>query len=178
MRTHLRRLVLATALLGVASAHTAAADTATVAVAANFKTPIEALQRAFERGGAHKLSLVAGSTGQLYAQITNGAPFDAMLAADQETVAKLVADGRGDGATRFTYAVGALVLFTREPQKFAPLNLDVLRRKDFRWLAIANPDLYLNLGDMIQGTKTQTEVAEATQAQFAELAKAMGAPGF
>jgi len=141
MRTHLRRLVLATALLGVASAHTAAADTATVAVAANFKTPIEALQRAFERGGAHKLSLVAGSTGQLYAQITNGAPFDAMLAADQETVAKLVADGRGDGATRFTYAVGALVLFTREPQKFAPLNLDVLRRKDFRWLAIANPDL-------------------------------------
>lgn len=45
-------------------------------------------------------------------------------------------------------------------------------------LAIANPDLYLNLGDMIQGTKTQTEVAEATQAQFAQLAKAMGAPGF
>lgn len=45
-------------------------------------------------------------------------------------------------------------------------------------LAVANPDLYLNLGDMIQGTKTPAEVAEATQAQFAQLAKAIGAPGF
>ncbi|HEY1095328.1 MAG TPA: ABC transporter substrate-binding protein [Glycomyces sp.] len=45
-------------------------------------------------------------------------------------------------------------------------------------LAIANPDLYLNLADMIQGTKTPAEVAEATQAQFAELAKAQGAEGF
>ncbi|MDF2992011.1 MAG: ABC-type sugar transport system, periplasmic component [Microbacterium sp.] len=45
-------------------------------------------------------------------------------------------------------------------------------------LAVANPDLYLNLGDMIQGTKTSAQVAEATQAQFAELAKAIGAPGF
>ena len=45
-------------------------------------------------------------------------------------------------------------------------------------LAVANPDLYLNLGDMIQGTKTPTQVAEATQKQFAELAKAIGAPGF
>ncbi|MFF2371207.1 ABC transporter substrate-binding protein [Agromyces sp. NPDC058110] len=45
-------------------------------------------------------------------------------------------------------------------------------------LAIANPDLYLNLGDMIQGTMTPAEVGEATQKQFAELAKAIGATGF
>ena len=141
MRTRFRLLVLAAALLGVASTQPAAADSATVAVAANFLTPLEALQRTFERDGAHKLSLVPASTGQLYAQITNGAPFDVLLSADQETVAKLVADGRADGATRFTYAVGTLVLFTRDPAKFAPLNLDTLRRKDFRWLAIANPDL-------------------------------------
>jgi len=141
MRIHPRLLILAAALLGVASAQTAAADSATVAVAANFLTPLQALQRAFEKDGIHKLSLVSGSTGQLYAQITNGAPLDVLLSADQETVAKLVSDGRGDGATRFTYAVGTLVLFTRDARKFAPLNLDVLRRKDFRWLAIANPDL-------------------------------------
>ncbi len=133
--------ILAAALLGLASAGASAADSATVAVAANFLSPLEALQRAFEQDGAHKLSLVSASTGQLYAQITNGAPFDVMLSADQETVEKLVADGRGDGATRFTYAVGALALFTRDAQKFAPLNLDALRRRDFRWLAIANPDL-------------------------------------
>ena len=141
MKIYSRLLVLAAALLGVAAAQTAAAESATVAVAANFQTPLEALQRAFEQGGAHKLSLVSASTGQLYAQITNGAPFDVLLSADQETVAKLVAEGRGDGATRFTYAVGSLVLFTRDPAKFAPLNLETLRRQDFRWLAIANPDL-------------------------------------
>ena len=45
-------------------------------------------------------------------------------------------------------------------------------------LAIANPDLYIFLADMIQGTKTTVEVAEATQSQFAELAKAQGAEGF
>lgn len=141
MKRHSRALVLAAALLSVVSARAPAADSATVAVAANFLTPLEALQRAFEQDGAHKLSLVSASTGQLYAQITNGAPFDILLSADQETVAKLVTHGRGDGATRFTYAVGTLVLFTRDPAKFAPLNLDTLRRQDFRWLAIANPDL-------------------------------------
>ncbi len=141
MRPRSRFLLLAAALLGAASAHTAAAGAATVAVAANFLSPLQALQRVFEQSGAHELSLVAASTGQLYAQITNGAPFDVLLAADQETVAKLVAGGRADGTTRFTYAVGSLVLFTRDTTKFAPLALDTLRRPDFRWLAIANPEL-------------------------------------
>jgi molybdate transport system substrate-binding protein len=133
--------MLAAALLGFASARALAAGSATVAVAANFRTPLEALQRAFEHDSAHKLALVSGSTGQLYAQITNGAPFDVLLSADQETVAKLVGDGRADGSTRFAYALGTLVLFTRNPKTFAPLSLDTLRRRDFRWLAIANPEL-------------------------------------
>ena len=137
----LRSFLLVIALLGVVSAGTAGAESATVAVAANFLTPLEALQRAFEQDGKHKLALVSGSTGQLYAQIANGAPFDVLLSADQETVAKLVAEGRGDTRERFTYAVGTLVLFTRDKAKFAPLSLDTLRRNDFRWLAIANPDL-------------------------------------
>jgi raffinose/stachyose/melibiose transport system substrate-binding protein len=45
-------------------------------------------------------------------------------------------------------------------------------------LAVANPDLYLNLADMIQGTKTPQQVAQETQTQFAQLAKAQGAAGF
>jgi len=141
MGSRSRALILTAALLGAAAAQTAAAGSAIVAVAANFLAPLEALQRAFEQDGVHELALVSGSTGQLYAQITNGAPFDLMLSADQETVGKLVADGRGDGATRFTYAVGALALFTRDTAKLAPLGLDTLRRTDFRWLAIANPEL-------------------------------------
>jgi molybdate transport system substrate-binding protein len=141
MGTSFRSLLPALAALLLATARVAAADSATVAVAANFLTPLETLQRQFERDGTHELALVSGSTGQLYAQITNGAPFDVLLSADQETVAKLVADGRGDPSQRFTYAIGTLVLFTRDKAKFAPLGLDSLRRTDFRWLAIANPDL-------------------------------------
>ena len=133
--------LLLAALLGLAAASPAVADTATVAVAANFLAPLQALQEPFEQSGHHELAIVSGSTGQLYAQITNGAPFDVLLAADQETVAKLVAEGLADGDTRFTYAVGTLVLFTRDREKFAPLTLDSLRREDFRWLAIANPKL-------------------------------------
>jgi molybdate transport system substrate-binding protein len=129
------------ALLGLVAAPQALADTATIAVAANFLAPLQALEGAFEQGRHHDLALVSGSTGQLYAQITNGAPFDVLLAADQDTVAKLVAEGLADGGTRFTYAVGTLVLFTRDAAKFAPLTLDTLRRDDFRWLAIANPEL-------------------------------------
>src|SRR5512143_1154689 len=105
-----RRLLSGIVLAGLVLAHTAPAEQATVAVAANFLTPLQALQRTFEHGDGHTLALVAGSTGQLYAQIANGAPFDVLLAADQETVAKLVTAGLGDGRTRFTYAVGTLVL--------------------------------------------------------------------
>jgi molybdate transport system substrate-binding protein len=141
MASILRRLLIVAALGGSVAPRFAAADAATVAVAANFLPALETLQREFERGGTHTLALVPGSTGQLYAQITNAAPFDVLLAADQESVARLVADGRADGSTRFTYAVGTLVLFTRDAAKFAPLTLDSLRRTDFRWLAIANPSL-------------------------------------
>lgn len=136
-----RLLIVAVALAGVGGVRAAVAESATIAVAANFQMPLEALQRAFEKAGTHKLSLVSGSTGQLYAQIVNGAPFDALLSADQETVAKLVTAGRADPSARFTYALGTLALFAREPARFAPLSLDTLRRKDYRWLAIANPDL-------------------------------------
>jgi len=117
------------------------AETATIAVASNFAAPFEALAKQFEAAGPHRLTMVSGSTGQLYAQIVNGAPFDALLAADQTYTARLAAEGRGVAASRFTYAVGRLALFTREPERFAPLGTATLARRDFRWLAIANPDL-------------------------------------
>jgi molybdate transport system substrate-binding protein len=133
--------LFAAALLAACVAAPAAADTATIAVAANFAAPAEALERVFERQTAHRLTFTSGSTGQLYAQITNGAPFDALLAADREHVDRLVAAGLGDESLRFTYAVGKLALWTRASEKFAPLDLKSLARTDYRWLAIANPDV-------------------------------------
>jgi molybdate transport system substrate-binding protein len=117
------------------------AETATVAVAANFLAPLETLAELFEAETGHELVLVSGATGQLYAQIVNGAPFDVLLSADSETPTRLVDEGRADASTQFTYALGKLVLFTRAVDKFAPLDLEVLERNDFRWLAIANPEL-------------------------------------
>ena len=131
----------ALAALLLAGAGRAAAETATIAVASNFAAPFEALVRQFEAAGPHRLTTVTGSTGQLYAQIANGAPFDALLAADQSYTARLADEGRGVASSRFTYAVGKLALFTREPERFAPLDTATLARSDFRWLAIANPEL-------------------------------------
>lgn len=126
-------------LVLIASAMTARAETATVAVAANFLTTLESLQRTFEHAAEHDLVLVAGSTGQLYAQIVNGAPFDVLLSADEEHPRRLVA-AKLTAAAPSTYAVGKLALFTCDAN-FAPLTLETLRRSDYRWLAIANPEL-------------------------------------
>jgi molybdate transport system substrate-binding protein len=117
------------------------AESATIAVAANFVRPLEALQRVFEQRGEHSLTIVSGSTGQLYAQIANAAPFDVLLSADTEHPDMLIAAGVADGTQRFTYAIGKLALFTRDVEKFAPLDLHALSRTDYRWLAIANPEL-------------------------------------
>ena len=137
----LARICALVVLLASSVAAPAHADTATIAVAANFAAPAEALQRVFERQTPHRLVFTSGSTGQLYAQITHGAPFDALLSADAEHVDQLVAAGLADGSLRFTYAVGKLALFSRATSKFAPLDLKSLARADYRWLAIANPEL-------------------------------------
>jgi molybdate transport system substrate-binding protein len=119
----------------------ARAETATVAVAANFLAPVERLATLFQQETGHELVVTSGSTGQLYAQIANGAPFDVFLSADSEHPTRLVAESLADGTTQFTYAVGKLALWTHAPDKFAPLGLATLRRTDFRWLAIANPEV-------------------------------------
>lgn len=128
-------------LASVAFAAPLHAESATIAAAANFLAPLEALEPLFEEATGHELTLVAGSTGQLYAQIVNGAPFDVLLSADAEHAARLVGDGLAERSTRFTYAVGRLALWTRDAERFAPLGLDTLRRSDYRWLAIASPEL-------------------------------------
>lgn len=135
------RTKLIAALALVCTPFAAYSDDATIAVAANFVAPAEALQKIFEQRTAHRLKLTSGSTGQLYAQIANGAPLDALLSADREHVDQLIAAGLADGSLRFTYAVGKLALWTREIDKFKPLDSKSLARTDYRWLAIANPDL-------------------------------------
>jgi molybdate transport system substrate-binding protein len=117
---------------------TARAAEVNVAVAANFAAPMQLIAESFERESGHKAKLAFGSTGKFYAQIKNGAPFDVLLAADDETPARLVQEGAADPASRFTYAIGSLVLWSTKPG-FVDANGEVLRRGAYRKLALANP---------------------------------------
>lgn len=119
----------------------AAAAQATVAVAGNFIAPARALSERFEARTAHEIRLINGSTGGLFAQIVHGAPVDVFLAADQARPQALIRQGLGVAGSRFTYAVGRLVLWGRGFRIRHGDGAMVLRRGGFERLAIANPKL-------------------------------------
>lgn len=118
----------------------AVADEVSVAVAANFMAPIKRIAPDFERDTGHRIIASFGSTGQLYAQIRNGAPFELLLAADDETPARLVKENAAVAGSQFTYAVGKLVLWSARPG-FVDEAGQVLKRGAFEHLALANPKL-------------------------------------
>lgn len=110
-----------------------------VAVASNFLLPLKELSREFEKNTAHKVVVISASTGKLYAQIKQGAPFDILLAADSLRPELLEKEGIGVPGSRFTYAVGRLALWSADTELYLKNDLQVLNQKNFRYLAIANP---------------------------------------
>jgi molybdate transport system substrate-binding protein len=111
-----------------------------VAVAASFAAPLASVATGFEKETGHRLRITSGATGKFYAQIKAGAPFDVLLAADQETPAKLIAEGLGLASSRITYATGRLVLWSRDATLVDSAGA-VLGTAKFKHLAIANPKL-------------------------------------
>ena len=109
-----------------------------VAVAANFIAPMKRIAEEFEKDTGHKAVLSYGATGRLYAQITNGAPFEVFLSADEKTPVRLEKEGAAVSGTRFTYATGRLVLWSAKPG-LVDDKAAVLLRNDFKYLAIAAP---------------------------------------
>lgn len=136
-----RALAAATAVLFLFPSSRARADEALVAVAANFGEVALRLEEQFESVSEDSVTLVIGSTGKLYAQIVNGAPFDVLLAADGRRPELLEESGRAVPGTRFTYAVGRLTLWSRDPSRVAEDGGKTLAAGEFRALAIANPRL-------------------------------------
>ncbi len=118
----------------------ASANEVQVAVAANFTAPMKTIAADFEKATGHKLALSFGATGKFHTQIRNGAPFDILLAADDETPAKLEKEGLGVPGSRFTYAIGKLVLWSAKPG-FVDDKGEVLRKGGFRHVALAAPKL-------------------------------------
>jgi molybdate transport system substrate-binding protein len=135
---HAPGLLLAAALAGACVA--AGAAEVQVAVAANFSAPMRRIAAGFEAETGHKALLSFGSTGAFYAQIRHGAPFQLLLAADDETPARLEKEGAAVAGTRFTYAVGRLALWSAQPRLVDDKG-EVLRRPGDGRIAIANPRL-------------------------------------
>src|SRR5690606_22715673 len=114
------------------------ADEVKVAVAANFTAPFQALAPAFEKATGHKLVASFGATGQFYAQINNGAPFDVLLSADDTTPARLGSENATAPGSRFTSALGSLVLWSADASYLDGTDA-ALKAGQFRHLAVANP---------------------------------------
>ena len=139
-----RRAVLALGVISLALivfAPSAHAAQALVAVTTSFSRLAGELVRRFEADTGHTVELASGSTGKLYAQIVNGAPFDALLAADQERPRRLEAEGLSVPGSRQVYAVGQLSLWQADGPSLGNDAVSVLRSKKFRTLAMANPRL-------------------------------------
>lgn len=111
-----------------------------VAVASNFIAPMKVIAAAFEQATGQRALLSFGATGTFYAQITQGAPFDVMLSADEATVIKLDNEGATVSGSRFTYALGRLALWS-PLEGVVDDKGNVLRTGSYRHLAIASPKL-------------------------------------
>lgn len=114
-----------------------APQVALIAVAANFRETAEELKPLFEAAHPnYRVAFTFGSTGRLYAQLANGAPYHAFLAADQTRPALAVDEGHAAPGTAFTYAVGTLALYAADPER--AVGPEALR-SDFQTLVVANP---------------------------------------
>jgi len=111
-----------------------------VAAASNFGAALAELAADFESRTGHRLRVSLASTGKLYAQVVNGAPFDVLLAADAERPELLERSGTGVPGTRFTYAVGALVLWSRDPSLAGGDCREALSATAIGHIALANPE--------------------------------------
>jgi molybdate transport system substrate-binding protein len=131
-------LAIAAVALATLAARPARAAETQVAVAGNFTEPAKAIAAAFKATTGHTATLSFGSSGHLYTQLAHGAPYEVFLSADAERPAKAEQEGLGAPRTRFTYAVGRLVLYSRTPG-LVDAKGAVLSGNGFDKLAIADP---------------------------------------
>ncbi|VVN87515.1 Molybdate-binding protein ModA [Pseudomonas fluorescens] len=158
--------VCLTSLLAVFAISAAQADEVQVAVAANFTAPIQAIAADFEKDTGHKLVAAYGATGQFYAQIKNGAPFDVFLSADDTTPEKLEKEGDTVKGSRFTYAVGTLALWSAK-DGYIDAKGEVLKKNEYQHLSIANPKA-APYGLAATQVLEKLKLTEATKAKIVE----------
>jgi molybdate transport system substrate-binding protein len=122
----------------LAGASQAFAAETQVAVAANFTEPAKEIATAFKAATGHTAVLSFGASGGFYTQITRGAPFEVFLSADPDRPKRAEQDGVGVPGTRFTYAVGRLVLYSKTPGLVDDQGA-ILKSGKFDKISIADP---------------------------------------
>ncbi|MCF5714711.1 molybdate ABC transporter substrate-binding protein [Pseudomonas tremae] len=159
-------LKLAALAVAIPAAASALADDVQVAVAANFTAPLQAIATDFEKDTGHKLVVSSGATGQIYAQIKNGAPFEVFLSADDATPARLEQEGDIVKGSRFTYAVGTLALWSPK-EGYVDSEGNVLKANQYQHLSIANPKT-APYGLAATQVLAKLELTDATKAKIVE----------
>lgn len=148
------------------------ADQVNVAVAANFTAPVKEIAAAFRQKTGHEAVLSFGSSGQFYTQITQDAPFGVFLSADQERPQKLADTGLAVPQSRFTYAIGKLVLWSKQS---GYVNGEAtLRSAAFAKLSICNPAA-APYGEAAVETMKSLKLYDALKPKFVEGADIMQA---
>ena len=132
----IRSLAIGIGLIFIAPGAAKAAQT-NLAVAANFTEAAKEIAAAFRQKTGHEAVLSFGASGQFYTQITQGAPFQVFLSADDSRPKKLVEDGLAVPGSRFTYAIGKLVLWSKSPGVVN--GEETLKAASFAKLSICNP---------------------------------------
>ena len=117
----------------------ARANQVLAAVAANFYNPFKDITGQFEKKTGYRVQIISGSTGKLYAQIINGAPFELFLAADRRRPELLEQEGIAITGTRFTYAIGKITLWSPNADLISRNGQSILRKINFTHIAMANP---------------------------------------
>lgn len=159
----LRSMMGAAILLACGVATGAHADQVNVAVAANFTAPVKEIAAAFRQKTGHEAVLSFGSSGQFFTQITQAAPFGVFLSADQERPKKLADTGLAVPESRFTYAIGKLVLWSKKP---GYVNGEAtLRSAGFAKLSICNPAA-APYGEAAVETMKSLKLYDALKAKF------------
>lgn len=116
-----------------------ASETILIAVASNFQLPAKALAREYSNKTGHEVRISSGSTGKLYAQIINGAPYAIFFAGNSREPSRLEQEGKAVSSSRFTYALGKLVLWSGDAKLLVQDPKKLLQEGRFKSLSLANP---------------------------------------
>lgn len=137
------RSILVGGLLAICLTGVSHASQVRIAVASNFLMPLKSIAEDFQKQGGYSVKISSGSTGKLYAQIINGAPFDIFLAANSREPLRLEQAGKIAKGSRFTYALGQLVLWGPHLEIKGDADRNdlkkVLTTASWQRLSVANP---------------------------------------